>query len=552
MEDIKAGFEAVFVHTLYKVFSEDTPPDKVRIRQVRMLKNESAHFQCAWRWSGYRIWGKIQVEAPEGIEVHVRSVENVPCAYPCHIPRDDGYLRTVPGLYPDLLKELRNGEIDLVGGFWKSAWLEVTADRTLSGGTYPVKVRILKEEDESLLWEDTIKVCLIDDMLPDLPVPHTEWFYVDCLADYYGTQVFDERLWEIVGNFMETAVRRGINTIYTPVFTPPLDTREGGERTTVQLVDVKKEGDQWHFSFDLLERWIALCKKAGFRYLEISHFFTQWGAKAAPKIIADVNGVKQRIFGWDTTVEDSDYPAFLRSFLPELTAFLDAHWEKDRIFFHISDEPEQEEHRAAYGRANAIVKPFLKDYQIMDAMSNRSYYDPAQMDIPVCATNHIGEFLDDRPPKLWAYYCTAQCIDTANRFIALPSVRNRILGWQMYRHRIDGFLHWGYNFYNASLSRYRIDPYRSTDADAAFPSGDPFLVYPGEGGKPEESIRLLVLEQAMNDLRALTLAEERTGREALEKEIDLSGLTFDSCMEAEQLLALRERVNDILTGSRER
>jgi hypothetical protein len=52
----------------------------------------------------------------------------------------------------------------------------------------------------------------------------------------------------------------------------------------------------------------------------------------------------------------------------------------------------------------------------------------------------------------------------------------------------------------------------STDAGGSFPSGDPFLVYPGTGG-PLESIRLEVMREALQDQRALQLLESLTGRE---------------------------------------
>ena len=40
---------------------------------------------------------------------------------------------------------------------------------------------------------------------------------------------------------MDNAVAHGVNLLYTPLFTPPLDTQVGGERTTVQLVDVERQ-----------------------------------------------------------------------------------------------------------------------------------------------------------------------------------------------------------------------------------------------------------------------------------------------------------------------
>ena len=73
-----------------------------------------------------------------------------------------------------------------------------------------------------------------------------------------------------------------------------------------------------------------------------------------------------------------------------------------------------------------------------------------------------------------------------------------------------------------------MNPFVQTDADRAFPSGDAFLVYPGEEG-PIESIRMQVFYEALQDLRALQLLETLIGRErtiALLEEDLASPLTF--------------------------
>ncbi len=46
-----------------------------------------------------------------------------------------------------------------------------------------------------------------------------------------------------------------------------------------------------------------------------------------------------------------------------------------------------------------------------------------------------------------------------------------------------------------------------------FQSGDAFLVYPGPGGTPWDSIRGEVLKEAQQDLRMLQLCESHIGRE---------------------------------------
>ena len=123
-------------------------------------------------------------------------------------------------------------------------------------------------------------------------------------------------------------------------------------------------------------------------------------------------------------------------------------------------------------------------------------------------------------PGLWAYYCCVQKTEVANRFFAQPSARNRILGVQLYLYRIAGFLHWGFNFYNSAHSRERINPYAVTDSGHAFPSGDPFVVYPGEDLQPVESLRLRVLHQGLQDMRALQLLESLTDRATVEALIE--------------------------------
>ena len=55
----------------------------------------------------------------------------------------------------------------------------------------------------------------------------------------------------------------------TPLFTSPLDTAIGLERTTCQLIDVEVKDGEYVFGFEKLKRWIDLCKKCGIEYFEI-------------------------------------------------------------------------------------------------------------------------------------------------------------------------------------------------------------------------------------------------------------------------------------------
>lgn len=68
----------------------------------------------------------------------------------------------------------------------------------------------------------------------------------------------------------------------------------GKERPTAQLVGVTLKNGGYSFDFSLMERYIRIMLKCGIKYFEHSHLFTQWGAKASPKIIADTESGKKR------------------------------------------------------------------------------------------------------------------------------------------------------------------------------------------------------------------------------------------------------------------
>ena len=88
---------------------------------------------------------------------------------------------------------------------------------------------------------------------------------------------------------------------------------------------------------------------------------------------------------------------------------------------------------------------------------------------------------------------------------------------------MNGFLHWGFNFYNSEHSGRHIDPFEDSTAGGSFPSGDSFIVYPGRGGQPYPSIRFKVFADAMWDVRAMERLSGMRGREAVLQIIDPEG-----------------------------
>ncbi|MBD2867004.1 glycoside hydrolase domain-containing protein [Paenibacillus arenilitoris] len=536
------GFETRCLSSLTKVFADEELQDKA-FNQGSALLDETFSFQIAFRSS--RVMRPVRVAVKSDLSrITVRTVGLVPSEFPCYPDHDEHIVRRTPGLYPDPLFPVQSEGVTAVPGQWRSIWVTVDLAGETKPGDYEIEVRFELDSGEEL-GKECLELEVFADKLPEQRLIHTEWFHCDCLATYYGVDVFSEEHWELIEKYVHTAVTHGVNMLLTPLFTPPLDTEVGGERPTVQLVDVEKTGDTYRFGFDRLERWIRMCGDKGIRYFEFSHLFTQWGAKHAPKIVATVEGERKKIFGWETEASGDAYRSFLSQFLPELTSFLHAHRLEERSYFHVSDEPNPA-HLEQYQSAVEMIRGYLSDFPVIDALSDYEFYEKGLVKNPIPATNHIEPFLEHGVPDLWTYYCCGQYKEVSNRFFHMPSARNRILGMQLYKFNMKGFLHWGYNFWYSFLSRKPIDPFKTTDADYAFPSGDAFVVYPGPEG-PIESLRLEVFREALQDLRALRLLEDRIGREntlELLEEGLRQPLTFSEYpRDPEWLLSKRETIN---------
>lgn len=531
--------------SLEKIFPEEAFSSSQTCTEATMLLGERFSFQAVYCLESDKIiHGSVTISGPLAEYAILRRVGYAPSEMPNYPDHDGFVLRTQPGLYPDPLFPIQ-GKLTLMPGQWNSIWITIPADCPLSSGVYPLQLQILDDEAQ-LLGECTFTLTRLAASLPGQTLLHTEWFHSDCIADWYQVPVFSKRWWTLTESYAAEAALFGVNMLLTPVFTPPLDTAPGGERTTVQLVDVSHDENGYSFGFDNLQKWVEMCDRCGITYIEFSHLFTQWGAGHAPKIMVsekDTEPVKH--FGWETDASSPEYRDFLDAFLPELMSFVHTNNLTGRCFFHVSDEPHRE-HLPAYLYAKKLLQSHIGELPIMDAISNYEYYEQGLVDIPICCTDCIEPFLEHQVPKLWAYYCCAQYKEVSNRFFCMPSARNRIIGIQLYYYGVKGFLQWGFNFWNAAFSTHHLNPFANTDADKYFPSGDPFLVYPGENG-PIASLRAEVLMEGLQDMRALQLLEALEGREAVRKLIEDtldSPLTFRSYpRDSRWLLELRQECN---------
>ena len=531
MSNIK---EIKILSSLEKIYNSDKMPSD-GYKRFSMLKNEKKSFQIAIEAAEDCVVALEFVSTVKDIRVY--TVEHVRSDFPMWKKGADDYFRfSENGYYPDLLLPT-DGKVKLKKGI-TVLWFEVDAALN-DAGRHSIDFTVCDKKAG-------IDIEIIDAELDFRDFVYTCWFHTDSLMSYYKFDAFSDEYWRVTENFLKTAAEYGMNCVLTPIFTPPLDTQKGRERPTVQLIDITVKDGVYSFNFDKLTRWIEMAHRSGIEYFELAHFYTQWGAKHAPKIMATVDGNYKKIFGWRTRADSRRYKDFLAALSVELKKYFEEKNLKSKVLIHVSDEPNASMLRT-YKKASGYIHSLFEGYKIVDALSDYSLYEKKVVSNPIPSSDHIDKFIGNAD-DLWVYYCSAQTNHyVANRFFCNDSLRTRVIGYQMFKFDIRGFLQWGYNFYFTRLSKAPVNPYEVTDAGKKFPSGDSFIVYPAEDGTAYHSLRLKVFYDALQDMAALNTLEKLTDKKTclfvIEEEGKLN-ITFKEYPHNDEwLLSTRENVN---------
>ena len=533
------------ISSLEKVFA-DEELNATSLAKASALRGEVFSFQLAY-WCDANADLTIEIDSSLINTVQIRETALAPSEVPAEeCGESPNLLRTTPGLYPDPLLPI-DKKITAPPKQWRTAWITARIAQEEPSGKKLISCKVLAvNPTERSEAETTLELNVLPVSLPKQKLIHTEWFHADCIYSYYKVKCWSEEHWCLLDKYIANFSSHGMNMLLTPLWTPPLDTKVGGERPTTQLLGIKKTGDIFNFDFSRLGRWIDLSLRNGIEYFEMAHPFTQWGAECCPKIIVSENGAHNKMFGWHTSSMSDEYVSFLRQLFPQLLNYLESKGVKNKCFYHVSDEPGWQ-HKDNYRKCAELIRELVDGAPVIDALSNIEFYNNGLVEHPIPCNNHIEPFFESEIEPLWTYYCVSQREKVPNRFFNFPSQRNRIMGVMMYKYDIYGFLHWGYNFwYSQSSIDQQLDPFKSTDAGRGFPSGDAFMVYPGQNG-PVDSIRHEIMFEGLQDLRALRRLESLQGREDTIKLIE-NGLEHplkmtDFPRSPAWLLDLRERIN---------
>lgn len=535
------------ISSLKKVFPDEEPCGYENCGSA--LLGENYNFQIAYRnEEDHPIFGiDVKAEGDLAKYTSIRKVESVPAqVLPVGLV-DDYYLKNnTVGLYPDLLTPIVPPmKLCASRNQWKSIYVTISVPKWFNGGDYENRF-IFYDKSGSEIGCVSYNLRVIETQLVETDLKLTNWVHYDCIADYHKVKLFGDDFYKIFDEYLRTYVDIGNNMLYVPLFTPPLDTAVGLERTTAQLVKITETDSGYKFDFSDLDRFINFALEREIKYFELSHLFTQWGGEFCPKIVANTKNGEKRIFGWDDRSDGEKYKNFLSVFLPQLVKFLKEKGVFDKCYFHLTDEPELKD-IDSYRKCRDMVKTYIEGRPTMDALSNYEFYRNGLVDVAVPVLSATHRFLNEKHGELFTYYCTPQHPYYTNRSLSMPLLRTRILGVQMYQVGVNGFLHWGYNFYKTQYSVDNIDPYRDTSAGGCFSSGNSFIVYPSESGV-YASLRARAIAEGFTDYRALKTLEKLIGKDKVLDFLSKNRIEgFNEYPRNDRVFRLfREKINSII------
>jgi len=170
---------------------------------------------------------------------------------------------------------------------------------------------------------------------------------------------------------------------------------------------------------------------------------------------------------------------------------------------HVADEPSLG-NIESWRKASAFVRQAAPKLRRIDAIETIDFSGALEVWVP--KLSHFDRWRDAYEARradnqMWYYICCHPYGNVyPNRFLDYPLADVRVLHWINFAERLDGYLHWGLNFWGEDAF--------GTPSDR-LPPGDTHVIYPGKEG-PLDSIRWEIQRESIEDYEYLHLLAAKT------------------------------------------
>ncbi|HEX5554828.1 MAG TPA: DUF4091 domain-containing protein [Chitinophagaceae bacterium] len=498
----KEAISCWLASSLKRVFPQ-TPAEATGGLEMVVARNSRVAFQACYHNNGTSPKNiSCDLASADTFTPVIRHVGLVPMRHftPDTVSGELDGTGSIPGLVPDPLFPQTKATADPFES--RSFWITLNIPSGIAPGMHDIAVRLSWDDGRK---EKVLPVKLHVSRLALRPRENfhvIHWWRGGATWDYYKTEMFDNRWWQLTRAQMADLLDHGTDVAYTPLL---FDRKEIFKRPCQLLVVDEPSPGQYRFDWSRVKRFTDMCKAIGFKKFEWTHMWIYWGVKHPMRVYTEKDGRYVMLWPPDISGFSDTYLNFLSQFLPAFHRFLLKENILQDSYFHLSDEPGDQDVEN-YRKARQILHRIAPWMKVTDALSNIKYGREHLTDIPVPLISAAEAYRKENIPH-WVYYCTVPRGSYLNRFFDTPLPKIRMAGWLFYHLKAEGFLHWGYNYWHKVGYDEILDPFTNGDGGCypGIPYGDPFVVYPGKEG-PLSSVRWEVFAESLQDYAMLQSA----------------------------------------------
>ncbi len=380
-----------------------------------------------------------------------------------------------------------------------AAYVCLEAESELAAGEYTLQLLVCAEEGTGMC---EVIVRVYDVEIPQDAFPVTNWFSSEAICRFHGVKEGTGAYLDMLRQYV-----RAMRRMHQNVFFIQLDDR---------CIRCRKP---WRFDFEYLTPVIECFFEEGMQTLELGPLLHRgFCADGTPDMYTDrFKCALEPELLFDTLEGYAHTVCLMRS----LAQYLSLHGWDENVIFHIHDEPDihyrdtetLERRRKQYYLAASILRKYLPQVRIVEAVDSASFYGGIDIWVPGTAgyaeKKQECDALSALGETVWSYVCCSPEGVWLNRFLDFHLIRGRLLFWGFAKNRISGFLHWGLNQFPGGMNPFDgTSCPNDTGIGTSFPCGDSFLLYPQQEG-PSIGMRLEAQRRGAEDAALWRLLREK-------------------------------------------
>ncbi|GBF76140.1 hypothetical protein PA598K_04588 [Paenibacillus sp. 598K] len=349
--------------------------------------------------------------------------------------------------YPDRITH-DSALAELPADTTRAIWVSVYVSRSAPAGLYTGTAQLISDEGSAAV---PVRVQVYGVTVPDTKDSDyrvDNWFSsaggepvgLEALRYQYGITEFSADWWTVMAHFADYMKKHRNNVIWVdPV------------GYLVPDVQIDASGG-YAFDWGKFDQFVQLFIDAGaMKELHGSSLMMKQGDRYQVRTIQEVQGEPQAVY---VPAQSSAAEQWLDIYLPALKAHLASKgW--DLLFYQSGgDEPINDQDREDNNWFYDKVHTLAPGIRTLEANFVPTYDFEDTLDVHVVKQSNYDYEADyhkirqDFGQSIWLYICNYPTWDYLVRNIDAPLAKTLLPHWYTFQHGIEGYLHWGFNFWN--------------------------------------------------------------------------------------------------------